>query len=120
MNKLIHYFIFLILILSFTGCSTLSKASYDINAGMTKQNVINKLGMPYRRSVNGSQEALQYAEISHIGNCRYINIWLNDNKVESLTTRIGKSVCGCSYGLENIIWETPSNNKMIIIQNNNK
>jgi len=97
--------IFAIMSLAIVGCSThLTRTSYSIDAGMSKQVVIDKMGMPDRRSMRGSDEALQYSEIVGFGQCGYIIVWLSEGKVTAVTSRSGPSVAGCGLGSKEVDW----------------
>ena len=87
------------------GCSThLTRTSYSLEAGMSKQEVIEKMGLPDRRSMRGSDEALQYSEIAGFGQCSYIIVWLSEGKVTAVTSRSGPSVAGCGLGSKEVDW----------------
>ena len=93
------FFIFTVISLIVMGCSThLTRTSYSINAGMSKQSVIDKMGFPDSRSMKGSDEALQYSEIVGFGQCAYIVVWLSEGQVTAVTNRSGPSVAGCGLG----------------------
>ena len=99
-------FIIIALVLILQGCSTkLTKSSYSLDAGMTKQEVLEKMGVPDRRSMNGNNEALQYSEIVGFGQCGYIIVWLYESKVTAVTNRSGPSIAGCGLGSREIVWE---------------
>jgi hypothetical protein len=98
-------FIFVVVSLVMVGCSThLTRTSYSLEAGMPKQVVIEKMGMPDRRSMRGSEEALQYSEVVGLGQCSYITVWLSDGKVTAVTSRSGPSVAGCGLGSKEVDW----------------
>ena len=98
-------FIFAVMSLVVMGCSThLTRTSYSINAGMSKQSVIDKMGFPDRRSMRGSDEALQYSEIVGFGQCGYIIVWLSEEKVTAVTNRSGPSIAGCGLGSKEVDW----------------
>jgi hypothetical protein len=87
------------------GCSThLTKTSFSLEAGMTKQEVIDKMGLPVRWSMRGSGEALQYSEIVGFGQCSYIIVWLSEGEVTAVTSRSGSSVAGCGLGSKEVDW----------------
>ena len=97
--------VFLIVLLGMVGCSThLTRTSYSLEAGMSKRVVIEKMGMPDRRSMRGSDEALQYSEVVGFGQCSYITVWLSNEKVTAVTSRSGPSVAGCGLGSKEIDW----------------
>ena len=97
--------IFVIVSLVIVGCSThLTRTSYSLEAGMSKQVVIEKMGMPDRRSMRGSDEALQYSEVVGFGQCSYITVWLSDEKVTAVTSRSGPSVAGSGLGSKEVDW----------------
>lgn len=96
---------FVVVLLAVVGCSTqLSKTSYSLEAGMPKQEVIEKMGLPDRRSMRGGDEAMQYSEIAGFGQCSYIIVWLSGGKVTAVTSRSGPSVAGCGLGSKEIDW----------------
>lgn len=87
------------------GCSTsLTQAAYGIETGMSKNTVVQKMGLPDRRSMRGNDEALQYSEIVGFGQCGYIIVWLSESKVISVTNRSGPSVAGCGLGSKEVDW----------------
>jgi hypothetical protein len=95
----------ILLSLSIMGCSThLTKTSYNLEAGMSKQVVIQKMGLPDRRSFRGTDEALQYSEIVGFGQCSYIIVWLTNDKVKGITSRSGSSIAGCGLGSKEVDW----------------
>ena len=88
-----------------SGCSTsLTEAAYGIETGMSKNTVVQKMGLPDRRSMRGNGEALQYSEIVGFGQCGYIIVWLSESKVISVTNRSGPSVAGCGLGSKEVDW----------------
>ena len=96
---------FAVMLLSIVGCSThLTRTSYSLEAGMPKQEVIEKMGLPDRRSMRGNDEALQYSEIAGFGQCSYIIVWLSGGKVTAVTSRSGPSVAGCGLGSKEVDW----------------
>lgn len=97
--------LFLIVSLTIVSCSThLTRTSYSLEAGMSKQFVIQKMGLPDRRSLRSNNEALQYSEIVGFGQCSYIIIWLTDGKVTAVTSRSGAIVAGCGLGSKEVDW----------------
>lgn len=93
------------LLLSLLGCSTaLTRASYSLESGMSKKEVIEKMGLPDRRSMRGDDEALQYSEVVGFGQCSYITVWLSHSKVIAVTSRSGPSVAGCGLGSREVDW----------------
>jgi hypothetical protein len=98
-------FIIVIVLMVIMGCSThLTRTSYNIDAGMSKQVVIDKMGMPDRRSMRGNDEALQYSEVVGFGQCSYIIVWLSEGKVMAVTSRSGPSIAGCGLGSKEVDW----------------
>ncbi|MFA5985070.1 MAG: hypothetical protein WC782_13725 [Methylococcaceae bacterium] len=94
-----------VLLINLAGCSTfLTRTSYSLEAGMPKQIVIGKMGLPERRSLRGNDEALEYSEIVGYGQCSYIIVWLSNGKVTAVTSRSGASVAGCGLGSKEIDW----------------
>ncbi len=97
--------IFVVMSLVIVGCSThLTRTSYSLDAGMSKQVVIEKMGLPDRRTMRGNDEALQYSEIAGFGQCSYIIVWLSEGKVTAVTSRSGPSVAGCGLGSKEVDW----------------
>lgn len=97
--------LFIIVSLVIAGCSThLTRTSYSLEAGMPKQVVIDKMGLPDRRSLKGGDEALQYSEIAGFGQCSYIIVWLSSGIVTAVTSRSGPSVAGCGLGSKEVDW----------------
>jgi hypothetical protein len=87
------------------GCSNhLTNASYQLETGMTKAEVIKKMGFPDRRSMKGNNEALQYSEVVGFGQCSYIVVYLSQEKVTAVTSRSGSSVAGCGLGSKEVDW----------------
>ncbi len=98
-------FLLFIMSLVIAGCSThLTRTSYSLDVGMSKQIVIEKMGLPDRRSMRGSNEAFQYAEIAGFGQCSYIIIWLSSGQVTAVTSRSGPSIAGCGLGSKEVDW----------------
>lgn len=99
----------LILSVLIVGCTNkLTHASYSLEKGMSKSEVIKRLGMPDRRSMKGDNEALQYSEVVGFGQCSYIVVWLFSSKVTAITSRSGPSVAGCGLGAKEIDWNQAS------------
>jgi len=92
------------MVLFLTGCSANQKRSMMVDAGMTKAELLSVMGMPSGRSFRGTSEALQYQEIALVGNCRYTTVWLDNGLVSAITSRIGPSVMGCSFGSKEVDW----------------
>ena len=93
------------LILLVSGCSTsLTKRAYNIETGMSKQSVLQRMGVPDRRSMRGADEALQYSEIVGFGQCGYIIVWISEGKVVAVTNRSGPSIAGCGLGSKEVDW----------------
>ncbi|MDF4652444.1 hypothetical protein QQA20_25135 [Vibrio parahaemolyticus] len=92
------------------GCSNhLTKTSYALEKGMSKSEVIQKMGLPDRRSMRGDDEALQYSEVAGFGQCSYIVVWLSSGEVTAVTSRSGSSVAGCGLGSKEVDWgQVPS------------
>jgi hypothetical protein len=92
------------------GCSNhLTKTSYSLEKGMSKSDVIEKMGLPDRRSMRGDDEALQYSEVAGFGQCSYIVVWLSMDKLTAVTSRSGSSVAGCGLGSKEVDWgQVPS------------
>lgn len=87
------------------GCSNhLTKTSYTLENGMSKSEVIQKMGLPDRRSMRGDNEALQYSEVAGFGQCSYVVVWLSSGEVTAVTSRSGSSVAGCGLGSKEVDW----------------
>ena len=71
---------------------------------MSKKAVVQRMGLPDRRSMRGNDEALQYSEIVGFGQCGYIIVWLSDAKVTAVTNRSGPSIAGCGLGSKEVDW----------------
>jgi len=71
---------------------------------MSKQEVVEKMGLSDRRSLRGNDEALQYSEIIGFGQCSYITVWLSNKIVTAVTSRSGSSVAGCGLGSKEVDW----------------
>ena len=98
-------FTIIIISLSIVSCSShLTRTSYSLETGMSKQVVIQKMGLPDRRSLKGHDEALQYSEVIGFGQCSYIIVWLSNSKVIAVTSRSGGSIAGCGLGSKEIDW----------------
>jgi hypothetical protein len=96
--------IFLVIVLTLSGCASTGKAAAKLEPGMTKQQVIDVLGSPADRSFQGTDEAWQYQEIAGFGQCKYITVWISGGKLIGLSTRRGKSVAGCGLGSQPVDW----------------
>ncbi len=87
-----RFLLFSILLL--TACDrtgqikSVTHSTSDIQLGMTKEEVVKKLGAPGNRSFSETKEALQYCESAFNGD-RYLTVWLEDQKVTRLTTDQG-------------------------------
>ena len=87
-----------------TSCTTVDSRSVRLEPGMTKQEVIEIMGTPDRRSFKDSSEALQYQGIVGFGQCVYMTAWLQDGILIATTDRRGSSVAGCGLGSREVDW----------------
>jgi SmpA / OmlA family len=79
-------------------------AAAALEAGMTKQQVLDILGSPADRSFRGTDEAWQYQEIAGFGQCKYTTVWISNGKLIGVSSRRGSSVAGCGLGSQEVNW----------------
>ncbi len=88
------------------GCGTLDNKTIILNAGDSKERVLEVMGPPIDRQMKGQQEAWQYC-VSGAGfgwNDHKI-IWLNAGRVTGINSyRSGGS--GCSGNIQPVRWES--------------
>lgn len=101
----------LILLLSFVvmltvqACAGVKHRALRVNAGDSKDRVIEIMGAPDDRQFNGRQEAWQYGMVVSIGVCDYTVIWFSEGTVKGLTSYRSFSTLGCRHGLKSINWQ---------------
>ena len=87
------------------GCgSTTKRATYEVEPGMTSDEVLALLGSPSNRSFSSAYEAWQYDDVVGFGQCQYVTIWFENDVVFSMTSRRGDSVAGCGLGSRPVDW----------------
>ena len=100
-----------------TGCTTsggLLKKSGQVEPGMTKLEVISILGEPQRRSFRENAEALQFCQTGQLSDS-YVNVWLVDGKVISLTSYQHSADFFCTSEIREIDWgQLPPDLKVIL------
>jgi hypothetical protein len=84
--------------------SSTDDAVSSLQPGMSKEQVVAKVGKPGDRTFRGNDEALSYAKIAGFGQCKYTTLWFRDGKLVGVTTRRGGSVAGCGLGSEPVDW----------------
>jgi hypothetical protein len=92
-------------VIAATSCSGVKTHALRINAGDSKDRVIEIMGTPDDRQFNGSQEAWQYGMVVSIGVCDYTVIWFKDGKVSGLNSYRNFSTLGCRHGLKSVNWQ---------------
>lgn len=105
MNKLTTI-VSVILVLVLSGCASsgLQEKLFQLQAGATKDRVLEILGVPGDRSFQGANEAWQYCEVASGGfsnSARYSTLWFSDGIVTAVTTdsRIYNGLtCGGGFG----------------------
>lgn len=114
-----RYYQFLFLIISITilfGCFA-QKPIYDlrenqilIDAGMSKQEVIDIMGVPGDRQLNGELEAWQYCS-SSFTTFEYIVVWFYNRKVGSVITYKDQTCLAikCEQCFRSVDFQTPPN-----------
>lgn len=96
----------LLLSLFVAGCGTLDSKTILLNVGDSKELVLEVMGTPVDRQINGRQEAWQYC-VSGAGfgwNDHKI-IWLNAGRVTGINS-YRSHVSGCSGGIQPVRWES--------------
>lgn len=89
-----------------SSCGTLERKTILLNVGDSKEKVLNVMGTPADRQMNGQQEAWQYC-ISGAGfgwNDHKI-IWMNQGLVTGINS-YRSSVSGCTGGIQSVEWES--------------
>ncbi|PSW55133.1 putative periplasmic lipoprotein [Photobacterium leiognathi] len=99
------YFILCLLSLFIVGCGTLDHKTILIDAGTSKKDVLNIMGVPYDRQFDQQKEAWQYCVSgAGFGYNDHKIIWFTNNKVTGITTyRTSRS--GCTGAVKTIRWE---------------
>ncbi|MFH4786192.1 hypothetical protein [Vibrio diabolicus] len=87
------------------GCGTLDNKTILIDAGDSKEKVIDVLGLPYDRQFEQQKEAWQYCVSgAGFGYNDHKIIWFTDKKVTGITSyRTTRS--GCTGAVKTIKWE---------------
>jgi hypothetical protein len=100
----------------YTGCTTtgsvsnLHEKSMEIGPGVTKDKVVEILGMPGDRSFRGAAEAWQYCSTG-FSQDKYITVWLYEDIVEGLTTYTRSDALGtCTQTFSSVDWGQAPNN----------
>jgi hypothetical protein len=71
---------------------------------MTKQEVLQIMGVPDSRSFRETNEAWQYQEVAGFGQCSYLTLWMSNGRLVATTNRTGSSVAGCGLGAREVDW----------------
>ncbi|MCK8046919.1 hypothetical protein MSG37_18685 [Shewanella sp. 1CM18E] len=102
MKKLFSVCIVFLLI---SGCGTLDSKTILIDAGDSKEKVIEIMGTPYDRQFDGQKEAWQYCVSgAGFGYNDHKVIWFVNRKVTGITSyRTTRS--GCTGAVKSIKWE---------------
>ena len=87
-----------------TGCASNMKNSMMLSPGDSKQTTLDHMGTPYDRSFSGDNEAWQYMEVVGYGQCEYMTVWFQGDKLHSVTSRRGSSIAGCGLGSKPVDW----------------
>lgn len=97
---------FLVLSLSFFGCATVDKGFLTIEAGDGKESVIEAVGQPDDRQMNGKNEALQYCTTgTSFGVSTFNVVWLYDSNVTGLTSYKVSHATSCKGHFRTVNWE---------------
>lgn len=92
-----------------SGCGTLDNKTILIDHGASKSDVLNIMGTPQDRQMDGSNEAWQYCKSgSSFGANDHKIIWFYSGKVTGIQT-YRSSVSGCTGGIRSIRWEDAPN-----------
>ena len=88
-----------------SGCATVDKKFYTINRGDSRESVIEKMGPPEVREVQGKSEAFQYCTTgTSFGVSTFTLVWIHDGIVAGTSayklTRPGM----CSFHFEQVNW----------------
>lgn len=97
-----------------SGCGTLDKKTIMLNVGDSKERVLDVMGTPADRQINGQQEAWQYC-VSGAGfgwNDHKI-IWFTAGHVTGINS-YRSGVSGCSGGIQSVRWESAPDTVMEI------
>lgn len=97
---------FLLTVLVMAGCGTLDNKTILLNVGDSKQAVLDVMGTPMDRQMNGQQEAWQYC-VSGAGfgwNDHKI-VWFNAGRVTGINS-YKSHVTGCQGGIGPVRWES--------------
>ena len=106
----------LFLSLFMVGCGTLEQKTILLNVGDSKERVLDVMGPPQDRQINGQQEAWQYC-ISGAGfgwNDHRV-IWFNAGQVTGINS-YRSGVSGCRGGIQPAHWESAPNSILEIRQ----
>ena len=98
------------------GCGTLEQKTILLNVGDTKERVLDVMGPPQDRQINGQQEAWQYC-ISGAGfgwNDHRV-VWFNAGQVTGINS-YRSGVSGCRGGIQPARWESAPNSVLEIRQ----
>lgn len=96
--------LFLTTLIFLASCSSLDQKSLSLEPGLAKDEVIEIMGTPARRSFRDSDEAWQYQGVVGYGQCTYITTWFSEGKLVATTNRRGASIAGCGLGSGAVDW----------------
>lgn len=103
--KALKLIIYLSSIFLLSSCGTLDNKTILINAGDTKERVLEIMGTPQDRQLKFKREAWQYCVSgAGFGYNDHKVIWLNDGKVTGITSYKTYST-GCTGAFRTIRWE---------------
>lgn len=107
---MIRKIILLLLLLTASGCASVSHDTLKLEPGMSKQQIISIMGEPTDRSFRGTDEAWQYQDVAGFGQCEYVTVWIAQEKLVGVSSRRGSSIAGCGLGSRPIDWRDFPNN----------
>ena len=105
MNNLLKWLIYTTLFGVIAGCGTLDSKTILLNVGDSKSRVMEVMGVPSDRQINGVNEAWQYCVSgASFGSNDHKIIWMRSGFVTAINS-YKSYVSGCTSGMREIRWE---------------
>jgi hypothetical protein len=95
-----------LLLMALSGCGTLDNKTILLNAGDSKERVLEVMGAPADRQMAGAQEAWQYCVSgATFGSNDHKIIWLQSGRVTGISSYKSYST-GCTGFMRQINWQS--------------
>ena len=98
-----------VLLTLLSGCGTLDNKTILLNAGDSKERVLEVMGAPADRQMAGNNEAWQYCVMgASFGSNDHKIIWLSSGRVTGISSYKSYSA-GCTANYRQINWQSAPN-----------